>query len=420
MDKFKLYKEMTPEEQLNWLTDFSEFTKDKLPALCKLGNAWEASSMKSFEEGLELMDAFAFCREFVKDSLMFRDFARRVGRMQYLIQLIKDEISAGTVVHGANGETLAYVPSLRQSSRRRGRPTDAEIREAMEAAEKNQVEEERAKLIAGLNNSIIVTLAPEDKKDNEVGKKEEIKNEQSTDLFSQAVVVGKEGTRLHFDQLVWLLSPVLQEKIQQVSGLRNSAAYESEKAKQLALAGASEELIEPHSRAACEYTDMYKAIYDQVDNELAMLYLFLETNEDYGMYKFEMEKRNSNIETLKSVLLPYFEKKKEEEGWEEKARSFVSRAADKPIGASHHGKEESLGDSETLETGEEDTSKSDRSARLHKIRTYILRKDVKVTANRVKKMEEMIKEASELGENVDAYNAILEQVREELSAGKNA
>ena len=56
--KQKDYKTMTPQEQLDWLTDFQHWTEEKLPVLCALGNAWEASAIKSMEEGLKLISAF--------------------------------------------------------------------------------------------------------------------------------------------------------------------------------------------------------------------------------------------------------------------------------------------------------------------------------------------------------------------------
>ena len=75
MMKQKDYKTMTPQEQLDWLTDFQHWTDEKLPVLCALGNAWEASAIKSMEEGLKLISAFGYCRDFVDKSLMFRDFS---------------------------------------------------------------------------------------------------------------------------------------------------------------------------------------------------------------------------------------------------------------------------------------------------------------------------------------------------------
>lgn len=444
MKNVKPYKEMSPEEQLKWLTDFSEFAKEKLPALCQLGNAWEASSMKSFEEGLMLMDAFAYCREFVRNSLMFRDFSRRVDRMKYYVERIKKEISSGTVVHGVNGETLAYVPSLRPAARRRGRPTDAEVRDALLSAEKNKMEEERAKLLAELNDSIIVAGVSLKKEDEETDTKGQEKPAGGPDLFSQAAAMSAGGARLHLDQLKWLLSPTLAADVEQVHSLRESATYEAEKAKQLALAGANEETIAPHSRAACEYTDKYKSIYDAVDEELAFLYMCLDIEPDFGEYKAEMERRGSNLATLQAVLFPYFTKKQREEGWVERntERASLLTASKFEVGSLEI--REKISDSlpcfdeeearlsgeptingvaterDSVDAGNVNAlTETERKQRLHKIRTYIMRKDTNLTAKRIENMEQKIAEAEALGEDVSAYNAILDEAKKNWKALEN-
>ena len=65
----KLFKDMTHEEQLRWATDFSKFTEEKLPVLEQLGDAWERCHIKDMDEGLRLLGAFQFCRDFVDKSL---------------------------------------------------------------------------------------------------------------------------------------------------------------------------------------------------------------------------------------------------------------------------------------------------------------------------------------------------------------
>ena len=86
--ELKDYKFMTPEEQMAWLTDFAHWSNEKLPVLCALGNAWESGHIKSMEEGLKLISAFSYCRDFVQKSLLFRDFARRVDRIRFYVEKI--------------------------------------------------------------------------------------------------------------------------------------------------------------------------------------------------------------------------------------------------------------------------------------------------------------------------------------------
>ena len=91
----KLYKDMTDDEKLKWVTDFSNFTTDTLPRLERLGDVWELSDRKDIETGLKLITAFQFAYKFAKTSLMLGDYSRRVSRLRYYVEQIKDEISKG-------------------------------------------------------------------------------------------------------------------------------------------------------------------------------------------------------------------------------------------------------------------------------------------------------------------------------------
>ena len=121
----KLYANMTPDEQLRYVTDLTTFIDQKLPVLEHIGDAWERSSRKDMETGLQLLAAFQFARDFVDRALRYGDYAARVNRIRVYIEKIKKEISAGLTLRGSDGHTYALVaPTVPQ--RRRGRPTAAE------------------------------------------------------------------------------------------------------------------------------------------------------------------------------------------------------------------------------------------------------------------------------------------------------
>lgn len=405
MEDNKDYKEMTVEEQLAWITDFSTFDKEKLPTLCALGDAWEACHIKMFEEGLRLFRAFAVCRDFVDKSLMYRDYSRRLDRMKFYIDKIKKELGAGTVIQTKNGEHLAYVPSLQLSSRRRGRPTKAEAEAA--GATDNGLEEEKAKAIAALTGSVVVTRTAVQATDAPSAKKEENRKEEDKpaqpDLFAQAISASQGVGRLHIDQIAWLLSPSLQAETKNIQAYRGLAAKESEQAKELAERGVNASIIEPHSQAASENVAKYKAIYADIDRELGTLYLALDMDENYGNYKVQMEKKGSTLTALKDVLRSYYEKMKQEEGWEDKTRKALSeKAAPEPA----------------KENAEEDKPVIDpavKSARLHSIRTYMLRNDVKLTQARIERMKKNIEEVEALGEDASEFKVILAKAESDLS-----
>ena len=143
MEQTKLFKDMTADEQLQWATDFSTFAQEKLPVLEQLGDAWEACHVKSMRDGLALLNAFQFCRDFVSKALHYGDYAARVNRLRFYIELIKQKLAAGEGTKGTDGRTYAVVPQMKQKAPRRGRPASAETiarREAEAKAAQQQTE----------------------------------------------------------------------------------------------------------------------------------------------------------------------------------------------------------------------------------------------------------------------------------------
>lgn len=340
MDNLKEYKSMTLEEQEAWLKKFDEFTEERLPLLCAIGSAWESNAIKSLEEGLHLLTAFGYCRDFVQKTLYFRDFSRRLERVKFYVDRIRSEIKSGRSVKSVRGDTLAYVPQVGHQTERSHRP---------EPKTQGQPEAHQA------------------------------------DLFAAQATVAGPGTMMHIDQIAWLLSPTLREEAKQVQSLRATAAMESNQAKELAERGVHESIVKPHAQAAIDCTNQYKAIYTCIDKELAALYAALcADTESIAKYGEAMKQRGGSLEMLKSVLKPY---------WERCGKpAYDAVRSTEP--------EASLSDEE----------RSHRILRLHAIRTYMLRKDVKLTDKRIKKMKEYIEEARSYGEDVSAYEKILENV----------
>lgn len=420
MEQEKDYKTMTVEEQIEWITDFSKFKKEKLPILCALGDAWEATHIKWFEEGLKLFRAFAICRDFVGNSLMYRDFSRRIDRMTFYITKIEKEISAGTIVKGRNGETLAYVPSVQPSSRRRGRPTKAEAEANANSTDELLMEDEKAKAIAELTGSVIVTPQPAASTESTTGKKEDTKKEDTKapqpDLFSAAVAASVGEGRLHIDQIAWLLPPVLREETKHIQSYRAIGAKESEQAKELALNGVDKSIIEPHAKAAIENKNKELAIYADIDNELGTLYILLHIDENYGGYKAEMEKKNFTLDQLKAILIPYYEKKCKEEGWEAATRKELqAQPADQNAAetAANDGKQ---GEEKTAALSEAEIAA--KSKALHRCRTYMLRTDQKLTSKRLEKMRDIVAEVESLGEDATEYKVILDKAIADFDAAE--
>ena len=373
--ELKDYKFMTPDEQMAWLTDFAHWSNEKLPVLCALGNAWETAHVKSMEEGLKLISAFSYCRDFVQKSLLFRDFARRVDRIRFYVEKIKAEVAAGQAVKAESGQTLAYVPPVQ--TRRRGRPTREEAAQ-MAVAKLGSQQPKASDSATPVQGSLFD--APEEKK-------------QPVSNLAAAIAVTQGEGRLHLDQLAWLMSDGLKLRIKEVAGLRAVAAKEAEQAKSLAENNVPQAIIEPHSRAAVEAKDKYLAIYAEVDQELGNMYGFLSIGGEF-MPKYEQmcSARGISVEQLKAILKPYWEK------------------IGKPV--------PQLESVTTPAPEASDEEKAQRSARLHTIRTYFMRKDCNLTQKRIDKMRSLIEEVKGYGLPVDEYEAVLAASIQELESKK--
>ena len=400
MENQKDYKVMTPDEQMAWLTDFAHWSNEKLPVLCALGNAWESGHIKSMEEGLKLISAFSYCRDFVQKSLLFRDFARRVDRIRFYVEKIKQEVAAGAAVKSPSGQTMAYVPPVQ--TRRRGRPTREEA--AQMARERAAEEQQKAHADAVAKLTGDTPKAPEIATPQAKVASAPMQGDlfaapapeaPKVSAFSAAVAVTQGEGRLHLDQLAWLMSKDLQMRVKEVAGLRAVAAKEAEQAKALADNGVPQAIIEPHSRAAVEAKDKYLAIYAEVDKELGELYSLLHIG---GEHIPSWEKRCAGmgitLDQLKAILKPYWEKIGEPVPQLESVTEPAPEASEE--------------------------EKAQRSARLHAIRTYFMRKDCNLTQKRIDKMRSLIEEVRGYGLPTDEYEAVLEASMKELESKSQA
>lgn len=385
----KEFKTMTPQEQLAWLTDFKAFTEEKLPILCAVGNAWEANSIKALEEGLKLLTAFGYCRDFVEKTLLFRDFARRIDRMIYYIDKIKGEVARGQALRGSDGQTFAFVPQVQSEQKRRGRPTRLE-------AEIKRREQQAALIEQGLRAQTVAKTEVKGESTPEIATPQEAQQPTApASSLAAAVALSQGEGRLHLDQLAWLMSDGLRQDIGRVAGLRTTAAHESNQAKELAERGVPAAIIEPHSRAAVEATTAYKDIYNRVDKELAELYSLLTIGgEHIPAWEKRCADKGISLDQLTAILKPY---------WEKMGQPVVKLESVTPA----------LTAIDPLPTEEE---LRERAARLHTIRTYFIRKDTKTTPKRIAKMEAFIEEARTLGAPTDEYEVILAQCRAELES----
>lgn len=378
--EMKLFRVMMPEERLEWIQRFAEWRDREYAVLCGVGEYWSSEHIAMMERGLDLMMAWPFARDFVEKTLMFRDYARRMARLQFYMELISKELSALSL-------PLDAVPS---APRRRGRPTKEESAQMERERAEREEREAVAKVIAGERKVAVAaapSLFPDYPESLESPEKPTANGQQPTDsptatpMAAAVAMAAGDGTRLHLDQLAWLMSDGLRARVATVASLRSTAAAESNQAKALAERGVAQALIEPHSLAAVDATRAYRAIYDDVDAELAALYAVLAAGGERAMaWSSRCAERGITTEQLAAILKPYWEK----------------------MGCPAAGPEPS-------EVKEAEENRHERAAKIHRIRTYFMRKDRKLTAKRVETMREYIKELRDMGVGTEEYELILEQ-----------
>lgn len=418
--EIKLYQKMTTKEQLEYITNLSDFVKDKFPRLEQLGDAWEQSDRKDFETGLRLLSAFGFARDYCHQSLFYGDYNRRVSRINYYLERIKKEIAKGNTLKGADGETLAFVPALKQN-RRRGRPTKEE-KAQMEAEKANEgemsLQNQRAYAIAnllGLNDNIATEVVQREKTDAE--KVAEIKAKgvngassvsppfSQLDMFSQignaveeenSVSIESEKEikyRLPLQQIKCYLSPSLSAKVDNVREMRATFAVKAERAKILAEQGAKPEDVAPYAQEAHDLNDQIENIYAAVDKELAMVYGRLRDDSIF-VADFKKKYQVSDIEPIKKSLKVYYDKMPE---------TFASEVEN----VIRENNPEVIAEKEKVAV---------TKAAADKIIKYLTRKDKPSTAKRLETMTKRMEELKTLigADAASVYQPYVDKCEEEV------
>lgn len=410
------YKEMTVEEQLKFVNMFSLFEKETMPVLVALGDSgWTAENRSDMERGLRMIGAFPFAARFVESALRYGDYSRRTYRLPHYVKMVKRELANEAALRDANGRTFVYAPAMQQQFRRRGRPTKEETAMYAAAAKANaaaDIETRKQQAIAALLGIDIVTNQTLREKNNaelaaERAKREAKEAEQSPSLFADTAKVDQAAgddtadvppqtieaisqARLHLDQLRFLLSPTLQERVDTVRELRQRAAFAAETAKQMAEKGEKPEGVKPYAQEAATATEQYEAIYDDVDNELAAVYYRLKHDGDFTK-KFCDRYQVRDTSAILKQLRPYFDKVKSPE-FELRMKSIIEQESPEYVARMKAEKE--------------------KKAEIDAILKYLRRKDKEATKQRVETARKRYARLAELmGEkDASAYHPLVQAI----------
>lgn len=359
---------MTAAQRAAWTQAYREFVSAQLPTI---RNAKQSSKelVEMMNKGLDLLTAFPFTRSFVSETRSFNSHFRvRTTFIRYCDKVTKE-------VQGTFGETVDLTDKSLLTPHV-GRPTKNEAQARALAAERARQEREK-------NENTLF------------GKMGDIPDDNT---IVEGTVSGNMtgGVGFHLDQLKWLMSDNLKEAVDTIRELRNAAAEAATTAKTLAMEKASEDRIAVYAKEAAEKTEAYERIYEQVDNEMARVYVRLKED---STYIEEMKNKGTDPDALRTALRPYWDKVENKEVFKQQVIEDIK-----------------ANDTEQAKKREAEEKKTKRKNEIIK---YLTRKDKANTAKRAKGMRERYTELIALigEEEAKPYLPLVEKAEDD-AAGK--
>ena len=410
----KHYQEMTPAEQAQWIDEFARVS-NPIP-----------TDPSEIQQLFQLLSVWPFAERFCSDGLQYGDYMARTYRLPVYIDKVKDMLADGLVQTDANGKPIAVV-APGAPLRRRGRPTREEaaarLRGEVQVVQEDTPETRRRRAVAKLLGLKVVNGEPQREKNNaelaaeRAAKKAEeerihpslfkdtdadassvrgqvpgipqagenvdardlspdrtpadvIRNPSMSEIYAERI----DADRLHLNELAWLCSKELQERISKVRDQRTAFGDASQTAKVLAEHGGNPDEIAMWAKRAEEALKAYEATYAAVDEELAIVFARLQQDEPY---KEQFCKRFKGVDLVQiaHITRPYYDKLRSPE-FDLRIRTMIEQ--DSPEYAAKMKAEE------------------ERKQEVTDILRYLKRKDKPNVAQRIRTMEARYKRLIEL------------------------
>lgn len=417
---------------------------------------------KAVQRVFALLAAWPFAQDFCEKAQKYGDYSARTYRLPVYIEKVRDALSAGLTMTDSTGRVVAYVsPSvpLRRRGRPTKEETAARLRgEAIAVQDGDDAEAKKRRAIAKMLGLEVVVSgeAPREKNNAELAAeraaKKAMEEKMNPSLFPAGEPAGTVadgcnggnggGTaaaaepqpagqgahqpsainpqtsavspcaqlmndsyearmaqdKLHLDQLAWLMSKPLQERVKLVQSQRTAAESASERAKMLAEMGGKQEQIAEYAEQAKVATEAYLQTYADVDEELAVLHkrLYLDVPFVDG---FKKRFKGVDIEKIQYITRPYYEKvKKESPEIDVRIKTVIEQ--------------------ENPEYAAKMKAEQEKKEELQQLHRYIMRTDKPASDERVKTMTERIERVRQLAgdEVANSYLPVLEKTKEENAA----
>ena len=477
MEQKRFYPDMSPEQQLQWVTDFEALMADGGNRIVETARSrspqWTSDDAQIVRRIVALLAAWPFAADFCEKAQRYGDYMARTSRLPIYIEKVKERLADGLTMTDQQGSTVAYV-SPSTPMRRRGRPTKEEVAarlrgETVTVAETDSPENEKRRRIAAILGLQVIVHgeAPREKNNAELAAERAAKkaayDRQNPSLFGSGdSAVGDDASRnndggspyndiplsrhpdnnpapaetaslscptmsevyqsrieqdrLRLSDLAWLCSDDLRKRIETVRALRVTAESASERAKTMADLGQPADAIAPYAQQAKEAVEGYQAIYAAVDEELAIQFKRLSLDQPY-IDRFRARFKGVDIEKVLHICRPYYEKIREQE--KQRADEMAKKGEltiDERIRL--------LIERDNPEYAAKLKAEEEKKQELQALHRYIMRKDKGPSDERCKTLAERIERVRTLaGDAVaDSYLPILAKTIEEnkaLHAGKD-
>lgn len=248
-------------------------------------------------------------------------------------------------------------------------------------------------------------------------KKENISQSKQSEkeMREENTPVIPESGKLHLDQITYLLSPQLADRVKNLKQILDTRDAESNIAKQMAAEGKSQQDIAPHSEAAVKAQEEATSIFERVDEELAeyvATYRHIRTHKaEPGQQETafknalsaleEAAKPFGTLDRLIAALTPYYEKCNKD-GRVDRSVEQDFKVYENKVSASNEVHDAAPADAPTYDQKD-----------YKRIWTYVSRQDVAHTEKRLKKMRECIDEAIAAGmPNIEAMETFYDKEAE--------
>jgi hypothetical protein len=335
----KPFLSMTHEEKLSYIATLRNYLNDSIPQM------QSQFSTEVFKQGLELISAYSRTSSFLEEREIFHDYRAQLPSLVRWVETIIRESEQYVQLHAPQPD-----PNLTPHV---GRPTTEE-KKAREQARAKQQEK-------------MAQIAPK-----------VIEAPEPTTVLD---VVALSGTLPTLRQIAWLMPQGIATRIDSLRDDRTAFADYSEQAKRLAAEGKEQEASEAAHEAQSLLLKI-KALYSDVDYELAVIHIRLKDDPNYRKEKEEQWKK---IDEIISFTKPYYQKVSED------TPTFV-------------GEMQRIIAENSPEAIAERERKAEEKREADAIIKYLTRTDKPNTLKRIATMQERVKRLRELiGEEAAPY-----------------